>query len=604
MSALPNQDTLLQARELAGIAEDVYRPISKPGQGWARLDRQAIEALGLRPDDFSAVLQSKGLKRYGLKVGLYETANKDIVVAFAGTTMTSVRDWITNLKQGLGLGTRDFDQATQLAEALTSLPRKTIMVGHSKGGALAALAGAITQSPVVTFNTAGLHTNTLKSAGIDHIKLKEHTAATLISNYANKGEILQKVNGLILVPKPLGPRYEIGDKALENKGAFRRHGMDLVIKSLDETIQDRAKSLEQAGKTILENWVRAKTGIEHFQAFRQSVGELSAAGHDLLGEGLGGAFYAKLKTDTALRVELGQASAAQRFSTHIASADASTRQNLVAEASRLETINPYAKQALDRLSSSSPDIAKALESQRLATRSSHDHLTKDMLLGVTDNAKFAPLSDKTLSLIALQDERVQNAIANVEHFLGKLYTDPAEARTRLVQSAQQAHVTPKAIATQFIENPAGFGRLKEGGTLGSPREVNAAKNKVRQMSGLLGASKSELIHNDMSLAKVVNTPIPSPSNDLRAAINKVVQTPKLKAGDYSLDLIKEAKTIYGGLNQSARQLSIKIGSQALIAGAPITRAQTIAANLQGTSGLKAIASLASPALKQTPKISR
>ena len=124
------------------------------------------------------------------------------------------------------------------------------------------------------------------------------------------------------------------------------------------------------------------------------------------------------------------------------------------------------------------------------------------------------------------------------------------------------------------------------------------------MAGIFNASKSELISKDFALAKVMNTPVPSPSKELRVAINEIGQGREKAPKAYSAKVAKEAKNIMGGLNQAFRNFSIKIGNQTLIAGAPIKSAQNIAATLKGPSPLKAIASLSATSLRQTPKISR
>jgi len=277
-------DKLLRAKHLAEIAQDIYEPVSQKNSNWRRLNHQEIDKLGLNSEKFARVLQKDGLKKHGLKVGLYNTKEGELVVAFQGTSQTGInyptaKEWLTNLKQALGVNTRDYKEAIRFSEAIADIPGPKVMVGHSKGGALASLAAAINGSEAVTFNTAGIHKKTMKRADVNYENFKENKADKLITNFVNTGEILQKANGLKIAPDPLGPKIEIGDKALEDKGSFKRHGMDLVIKSLDEALLHRKESPQ----IIAENKISEIVPIDKAQ---KRLEDNSKAARKVLNEGL------------------------------------------------------------------------------------------------------------------------------------------------------------------------------------------------------------------------------------------------------------------------------------------------------------------------------
>ena len=111
----------------------------------------------------------------GFKVVAYiNDQTKEIAFAFAGTEDWA--DWSTNLLQGLGHKTKQYDMAEDLAKKI----RDNVLhnpankyhsysisaYGQSLGGGLPSLFGAITKVKTIVFVAAGLHENTLKRAGV------------------------------------------------------------------------------------------------------------------------------------------------------------------------------------------------------------------------------------------------------------------------------------------------------------------------------------------------------------------------------------------------------------------------------------------------------
>jgi hypothetical protein len=90
------------------------------------------------------------------------------VLAFRGTDPSQAGDRETDLKQGLGLFTDQYQQTMDVAKRMKRLnPGGFDITGHSLGGGEASLAGLITGQPTYTFNAAGLHVESMLRAGID-----------------------------------------------------------------------------------------------------------------------------------------------------------------------------------------------------------------------------------------------------------------------------------------------------------------------------------------------------------------------------------------------------------------------------------------------------
>lgn len=246
-----SREELHQARVLATISRDVYNPDPNETETWERLTNAQIEGLGISSALLEETLGSQIARTDGLRVGLYKTESDEIVLAFAGTNLKSARDWVTNIRQGIGLDTDEYSKAAILARQFKMVPGKKIITGHSKGGAIASLASAVTNEPSVTFNTAGLHTKTLEREGIDYRSFEAKSAPDLITNIVLEGEILQKVNGLAVVPGPIGPIISLRGETIATLSSFERHSIDNVIETIDDKLH--ALNLADVNTTLKLN---------------------------------------------------------------------------------------------------------------------------------------------------------------------------------------------------------------------------------------------------------------------------------------------------------------------------------------------------------------
>jgi RHS repeat-associated core domain len=98
--------------------------------------------------------------RSGLKAALFEGANSKIV-AFAGTDLFAGGgvDLIANFKQAFGFTSAQYEAGIKYA---LSISGDVSFTGHSLGGGIATAAAIITGGSAMVFNSAGVHSNTLR----------------------------------------------------------------------------------------------------------------------------------------------------------------------------------------------------------------------------------------------------------------------------------------------------------------------------------------------------------------------------------------------------------------------------------------------------------
>jgi hypothetical protein len=200
-----------QIEDLAGVfhhallASDVYADQSNPHllpAGYSRLSPQEMAALNLSPSDLVA-------PQSGYVAAIYKAPTGRYVVANRGTTSgeSAAKDWKTNIRQGAGRRTSQYDDAIRTALKITAAaPGQVDFVGHSKGGGLAQAQALATNSKAVVFNAAALHGNTLGRHG-----LHNRHANGLISAYNVGGEALNRLQDKTpgIVPSVRGGRYEL-----------------------------------------------------------------------------------------------------------------------------------------------------------------------------------------------------------------------------------------------------------------------------------------------------------------------------------------------------------------------------------------------------------
>lgn len=252
------------AVEKAKLANDVYDPAKGPPEGWKNIsdDPKALAKYELDPSQ---------LKDGEFRAAVYEPdpavfgEDMKTTVALKGTTFTSSSDWKNNLQQGMNMESAYYKKAVAIGNDTAASGQKVDMTGHSLGGGMASAASRASGNDGWTFNSAGLHPETVSRYG----GTAAPPAQENIQAYQVKGDVLTGVQtqgwkGTLAaaaagaaIGGPLGAVVgaiaKLGVSALaadavgnvhevEGSGSpVARHGMDQVIAGIEEQ-----KSADQA----------------------------------------------------------------------------------------------------------------------------------------------------------------------------------------------------------------------------------------------------------------------------------------------------------------------------------------------------------------------
>ena len=140
------------------------------------------------------------------------------------------KEWTDdNMKQGLGMGSEQYNKSIKLAEKVKQGSEKQgkqmTIAGHSLGGGLATAAGAATGSKTYAFCPAGVHPNTYKMYGVQNPNTsKVHTY------YSNQDFLNMASNNLSLMPKAAGERIMLN--TLDNFDFTKGHDLPLLLKAI------------------------------------------------------------------------------------------------------------------------------------------------------------------------------------------------------------------------------------------------------------------------------------------------------------------------------------------------------------------------------------
>ena len=141
-------------------------------------------------------------KDSGMKMGMYEKDGHYILVA-RGTAREP--DWVDdNLKQGVGLGSDQYDQVTAVSKTTTKKvgKRNVTITGHSMGGGTSSTAGIVTGSDTYAFDPAGVHPNTARKYGKTRMD-----SSNIYTIYAATDPLNNLQNNLIpIAPTSVGQR--------------------------------------------------------------------------------------------------------------------------------------------------------------------------------------------------------------------------------------------------------------------------------------------------------------------------------------------------------------------------------------------------------------
>jgi hypothetical protein len=181
--ALAGRDPRPEDLDLARISADVYEQTGEGLNGYRLLTDGELNALGIN----RSTLEDPAT---GFRAAVY-VKDGQYVVAFAGTDPTQLGDLAADADQGLGFDSPQYEMARSLGLRLTEqLGDNVVFTGHSLGGGLASHAALSTGGTAVTFNAAGLHDETIRSAGLDPEKARRAAENGQIRAFRNHNDPL------------------------------------------------------------------------------------------------------------------------------------------------------------------------------------------------------------------------------------------------------------------------------------------------------------------------------------------------------------------------------------------------------------------------------
>ncbi|EYF08096.1 type VI secretion system tip protein TssI/VgrG [Chondromyces apiculatus] len=209
--------------EMARLSQDVYKDSGAP-EGWRRVPPEEMPP-GLRDQVWED-------KDSGFYAALYESEDGKKVIAFRGTN--EAKDWKTNIPQGIGLETDQYNEAHHLGQAMRNTygPNGFEITGHSLGGGLASQAVVTSGARGTTFNSAGLHPRTARRLGADFSQ-----GADLIDTYGVAGEVLTSVQTVPGARQALGKWHDLpaigpGMGGTTGQGAMKGAGAGAAVGGL------------------------------------------------------------------------------------------------------------------------------------------------------------------------------------------------------------------------------------------------------------------------------------------------------------------------------------------------------------------------------------
>ncbi|WP_438470119.1 RHS repeat-associated core domain-containing protein, partial [Vibrio vulnificus] len=266
-----NNDNIIRAE----AAQYVYRVDEYNRGALAVLPEPPVGLEIINPADIGLTQDNFTNKKSGFGAALFKSEiNGETMLTYRGTNnaVTGKQDWLTNLMQGSGLETEQYNQAMRLATHTEDIFGSDFsIVGHSLGGGLASSGVAVTGQPGYTFNSAGLHPKT--AARQNGLSIAD--ASKLITTQAVKGEVLTMaqslgtkaaltsaaaaiggpVVGLLAaigitafnaLPKAAGSMLDL--PSIKGGNPVAKHGMDQVIDGIEAQKAEDIETLENVSK--------------------------------------------------------------------------------------------------------------------------------------------------------------------------------------------------------------------------------------------------------------------------------------------------------------------------------------------------------------------
>ncbi|MEP6924898.1 MAG: Mbeg1-like protein [Pyrinomonadaceae bacterium] len=207
-----------ETKSAAGLAYD-----AKQGEVYQFPDGKQWQVVDVKED------AKTGFRAIALKPT--DPNDKRVIVSYAGTR--DGKDWKANIGQGLGLSTKQYNEAVQFANKWKAAAgNNVILTGHSLGGGLASYASIKT----------GLHATAVNSAplALNHLGLNP-LAARRITQYYVPGEalsVLNKANNLDVRPgNQIAVRGK--DSIFDPRSIGSNHSLDHVAPDIPAPVKIR-----------------------------------------------------------------------------------------------------------------------------------------------------------------------------------------------------------------------------------------------------------------------------------------------------------------------------------------------------------------------------
>lgn len=250
------------AREMSGLAADVYRSANREGAppaGWTRAssDPSALRAAGINLSD-QEIREALQPRYSGFRAEIYLPdkavfgENAKPVVVYKGSTgpivdpsapsgrrESGAEDFLNNGQQGIGMRSDYYDRAMGLAARLDRVTAGNFEIaGHSLGGGMASAASAVTGARATTFNAAGLHPDTPARFAKEN-GLPTFNPQQTVHTYQTAGEVLNDVqNGM----------QKLNDEQRRGYGVLANEmGMLLKEPAMQTLVGDRLRDMMPAG---------------------------------------------------------------------------------------------------------------------------------------------------------------------------------------------------------------------------------------------------------------------------------------------------------------------------------------------------------------------
>jgi RHS repeat-associated protein len=138
----------------------------------------------------------------GFSATMFEGPNGELQLAFAGTDPTDWGDIVSSYDQAFG-NIGDHYRFLDSLDAMFGSGNFSV-TGHSLGGGLASVFGSATGRTTTTFNSAGIHSETMR-----YYNFSADDAANHVRAISVRGDILTVAQTLTPLPEAIGNRYSL-----------------------------------------------------------------------------------------------------------------------------------------------------------------------------------------------------------------------------------------------------------------------------------------------------------------------------------------------------------------------------------------------------------